>query len=106
MEIMDVFKEMIKPELLVLIPVLYFIGMAVKQTNKIKNEFIPVTLGIIGIVISAIWIFANVQVYSAKEILMGIFAAITQGVLTAGAAVYVNQLIKQNGYIKSESEKE
>ncbi len=106
MEIMDVFKEMIKPELLVLIPVLYFIGMAVKQTNKIKNEFIPVTLGIIGIVISAIWIFANVEVYSAKEILMGIFAAITQGVLTAGAAVYVNQLIKQSGYIKGESEKE
>ena len=96
-------KEMIKPELIVLIPVLYFVGMGIRQTNKIKNEYIPVILGVIGVIISAIWVFANMDGTSGKEIATAIFAAITQGILTAGASVYINQLIKQQKYIKNDS---
>ena len=34
-------------------------------------------------------------VYTLHTVLMGIFMGLTQGILAAGASVYVNQLIKQ-----------
>ena len=92
MEIMDY----IKPELLVLIPVLYLIGAAIKK-SKIADKFIPWILGGVSVALSAIWIIANCSLANAAEIATAIFTAITQGVLLAGASVYVNQLVKQTG---------
>ena len=92
MEIM----EYIKPELLVLLPVLYLIGAAVKK-SKIADKFIPWILGGVSVALSALWILATSFPANAAEFIMAIFTAITQGVLIAGASVYVNQLIKQTG---------
>jgi len=89
----ELLKNFIKPELLILIPVLYFIGVAIKNTTLIKDKFIPLILGLIGIVLSSLWILAT---EGTENIYMAIFVAITQGFLTAGASVYVNQLIKQS----------
>lgn len=88
---MDKLQDYIKPELLVLIPVLYILGLMMKKTEKINDKYIPVMLGIIGIVLSAIYV-ATVS----GICLMSVFTAVTQGILVAGAAVYVNQLVKQN----------
>lgn len=88
---MDKLQDYIKPELLVLIPVLYILGVMFKKTEKINDKYIPVMLGIIGIVLSAIYVAAVSGIC-----LMSVFTAITQGILLAGAAVYVNQLVKQN----------
>lgn len=87
-------KEFIKPELMILIPVLYLIGMAIKR-SAVANKAIPFILGGISIILSGIWVFASSDYSSAKEIAMAIFTAVTQGILIAGASVYVNQLIKQ-----------
>ena len=84
------YQEYIKPELLVLVPVLYLIGLMIKNTEKIKDKFIPAILGGIGVMLSAIYVIAT-EDFS----LMSVFTAITQGVLVTGVAVYVNQLIKQ-----------
>lgn len=92
----EMLKNFIKPELLVLIPVLYFIGFAIKSTLVIKDKFIPITLGLIGIILSVIWVLATTEFYSTQDIFMAIFVAITQGMLCSGASVYVNQLIKQS----------
>lgn len=89
----ELLKNFIKPELLILIPVLYFIGVAIKNTTLIKDKFIPLILGLIGIVLSSLWILAT---EGTENIYMAIFVAITQGFLCAGASVYVNQLIKQS----------
>lgn len=88
---MEKLQDYIKPELLVLIPVLYILGLMLKKTEKINDKYIPVMLGIIGIVLSAIYVAAGSGIC-----LMSVFTAITQGILVAGAAVYVNQLVKQN----------
>ncbi len=88
---MDKLQDYIKPELLVLIPVLYILGLMLKKTEKINDKYIPVMLGIIGIVLCAIYVAAVSGIC-----LMSAFTAITQGILVAGAAVYVNQLVKQN----------
>ncbi len=95
MEIFDVVKDYIKPELLVVAIALYFIAAALKNTELIKSKFIPVILGILGIIISAIYVVATSELNGYQSILMAIFTAIVQGILVAGISVYVNQVIKQ-----------
>lgn len=89
------FEEFIKPELLILIPVLYLIGIGIKKSKKISDSLIPIILGGVGVLLSALWVFAMSDVSNGKEIAVAIFTAVTQGVLIAGASVYANQFIKQ-----------
>lgn len=89
-------NEYIKPELLVLIPVLYLIGIAVKK-SKVADKFIPWILGGVSVALSALWILATSFPATAADAALAVFTAITQGVLIAGASVYVNQLAKQTG---------
>ena len=89
------FEEFIKPELLILIPVLYLIGKGIKKSKKISDSLIPIILGGVGVLLSALWVFAMSDVSNGKEIAVAIFTAVTQGVLIAGASVYANQFIKQ-----------
>ena len=95
MEIFEVFKEFIKPELLILIPVLYLIGVCIKK-SEVKDKFIPLLLGTVAVILSGLYVFATSEITGAKEIAMAIFVALTQGILTAGASVYFNQLYKQS----------
>lgn len=88
------FQEFINPELLILIPVLYVLGEAIKK-SAIHNKFIPLALGIVSVVLCALWVFSTNEIVGGKEILMAIFTSITQGVLIAGATVYTNQLLVQ-----------
>ena len=95
MEMFNMIKDFIKPELLVLIPVLYIVGHGFKKTSLIKDKFIPLLLGSISILLAGLYIFATSDVNGVKEITMAIFTAITQGILIAGASVYANQIYKQ-----------
>ena len=93
---MENLHEYIQPELLILIPVLYLIGAAVKKSN-IADKLIPWVLGCVSVVLCGVWVFANSPIATGAEIATATFTAITQGVLIAGASVYVNQLVKQTG---------
>lgn len=84
------FQEYVKPEILVLIPTLNIIGAMMKKLWYIDNRMIPAMLGLIGIMLAIIWIVGTEGISA-----VGIFTAITQGILCAGAAVYANQLLKQ-----------
>lgn len=95
MEMFNMIKDFIKPELLVLIPVLYIVGHGFKKTSLIKDKFIPLLLGSISILLAGLYIFATSNVNGIKEITMAIFTSITQGILIAGASVYANQIYKQ-----------
>ena len=90
----EILKEFVKPELLILIPVLYLIGSGLKNTI-FKDNLIPVTLGVVGILLSMIYVFATTDISGTKDILMGIFISLTQGILVAGCSVYFNQIYKQ-----------
>lgn len=92
---MENITQYIKPELLLLIPVLYFIGRYIKST-KIDNKHIPLILGIGSIILSAIWILATEAISGYQDVLMAVFTAFVQGILCAGSAVYCNELIVQN----------
>lgn len=95
MDIFEMLKEFIKPELLVLIPVLYFIGMALKHAQTFADKYIPVALGAVGVALAALWVVATSTITGPQDAAMAVFTAIVQGVLVAGCAVYVNQVAKQ-----------
>ena len=88
-------KEFIKPELLILIPVLYVVGIGLKK-SKLSDTLIPLILGGIAIVLSAAWVIATSDISTLKDVAYALFISITQGILSAGASVYVNQLYVQS----------
>lgn len=90
----EIIKEFIKPEFVLLIPVLYIIGAGLK-VMIVPDKWIPLILGCTGILICAIYVLATTAIDGWQSILLGIFTAIVQGILCAGASVYFNQVIKQ-----------
>ena len=91
------YQDYIKPELLILIPVLYIMGLIIKSTETIKNKYIPALLGLAGIALASLYVIATEGLTGTS-----LFTAITQGILAAGAAVYANELIDQLGGKKDE----
>ena len=91
----ELLKEFVKPEMLVLIPVLYLIGIAIKR-SQITDKLIPWILGAISVVLCGLYIASTTQITGWQSGIMAIFTAITQGILIAGCSVYVNQLVKQS----------
>lgn len=91
MDIMDY----IKPGLIVVAIILYFIGIWLKQSTLLPDKFIPLVVGFMGIVICGIWVVATSTFITGQDIALGVFTAIVQGILVAGLSTYVNQIIKQ-----------
>lgn len=89
------FEEFIKPELLILIPVLYLIGMALKK-SKISDAYIPIILGAISVILSAARVIAVSNISTLKDVAFALFVSVTQGILSAGTSVYFNQLYIQS----------
>jgi hypothetical protein len=85
------FQEYIKPELLILVPVLYVIGMILKNTERVDDRYIPAILGEVGMVLAMLWAISTEGLSG-----IGVFTGMTQGILAAGMAVYTNQLVKQS----------
>lgn len=94
-EIMELVKQYICPELIVLIPVLYFIGMAIRKSEKIDNRYIPVMLAVFGIILSALYMLGTITAITFNTFFSTVFAAIVQGILCAAGAVFVNETKKQ-----------
>ena len=92
--------ELIRPEMLTLIPVLYLIGVALKRAEVFENKYIPLGLGLLGALLGAAWllVFRDAEYNILQSLLMGA----VQGILCAGCSVYANQLYKQLKEEKSE----
>ena len=88
------YQDYIKTELLILVPVLYFLGIGLKK-SKLPDKWIPIVLGVSAVVLSAIWVIATADISGVQEASSAIFTAVTQGILVAGASVYANQLYIQ-----------
>ncbi len=95
---MEALMNYVKPELVVLAFVLYFVGIWIKKTEAISDKWIPLILCVAGIVLAAIYVVAvSLPFDSPGATLMAIFTAIVQGVLCAALSTFVNQMIKQLG---------
>lgn len=87
---MEELTAYISPELLILVPVLYVVGMIVKRTERVSDKFIPLIIGGVGIVVC--WIYEFMTLGLGLE---AVFCGIVQGILVAGVTVYGNQIVKQ-----------
>lgn len=56
---MEQIMNYVKPELLMLTVVLYFVGFGLKNAGAVKDKYIPLINGAIGIVLCIIWVFAT-----------------------------------------------
>ena len=92
---MDQIMNYVKPELIVVAVALYFLGMALKQAQNVKDKYIPLLLGGVSIVLCAIWVLATSEIGNGQQVAMAVFTAITQGILVAGLSTYVDQIKKQ-----------
>lgn len=92
---MDQIMKYVKPELIVVAVALYFLGMALKQAQSVKDKYIPLLLGGVSIVLCAIWVLATSEIGNGQQVAMAVFTAITQGILVAGLSTYVDQIKKQ-----------
>ena len=92
---MEILKQFIRPELFILIPVLYFIGRILKDTTVIKDKLIPIVLGVVAIVLAVVYVLATTEIGTYRDALMAIFLALSQGTLCAGCAVYVHEIFAQ-----------
>lgn len=92
---MEQIMNYIKPELLIVAVVLYFVGMGLKKAQYFNDKHIPATLGIAGVVFASLYVFGTSAVTNAQEASMAIFTALVQGLLVAGFSTYVDQVIKQ-----------
>lgn len=79
---MEMLKDYILDNALILIPAIYVIGAILKGTELIKDKYIPVILLPIGVILAMLLVGFNVNGF-------------IQGVLVTGVAVYANQLVKQ-----------
>ena len=84
----------IKPELLILVPVLYIMGMGIKK-SKVADNRIPLILGLIAIFLSTLWVFTTSDIRNWQDAVSAVYISITQGTLAAGASVYAHQLYVQ-----------
>lgn len=85
--------EYLCPELLVLVPVLYVLGAALKK-SPVKDWLIPYILCGTGCALSFAYL-AGQGADSTEGWMTLLFSAVTQGVLAAACSVYVKNLIKQ-----------
>lgn len=92
---MEQILNYVNPELLVVAVALYFVGVWIKGSERVKDKYIPLILGGIGILLCAIWVLATNTCCSMQEIAMAVFTSIVQGILVAGLSTYVNQVVKQ-----------
>lgn len=92
---MEQIMNYIKPELIVVAVVLYFVGMGLKHAQAVKDKYIPAILGAGGIFLATIYVIATCPLGTTQEIAMAVFTAIVQGILVAGLSTYANQIVKQ-----------
>lgn len=89
------YKEYIRTELIILIPVMYLIGAGIKK-SKVADRWIPLILGAVSVLLAAIWVVSTGDIHNCKECASAVFTSVTQGILAAGASVYINQLYVQS----------
>lgn len=93
---MEAISKFVAPELLVLVVVLYFIGVALKKSENVSDKYIPLILGGFGIALAVVWVVSVKPMAGYQDVLAAIFTAVVQGILCAGLSVYANQLVKQS----------
>lgn len=69
---MEQIMNYVKPELVVVAIVLYFIGMWLKKAETVTDKYIPIILGAAGIAICGIYVVATCSLSGVQNIAMAV----------------------------------
>lgn len=86
------FQDYIKPELLLLVPILMGIASQMKKAPKVPDWVIPFTIDLLGIFFAGLFVGAQAD---SANLLMAVFTGTTQGLLCSLAAIGLHQTVKQ-----------
>lgn len=89
---MEEIASYINPELLVLVPALFLVGMAIKRFGS-DDRVIPLVLGLIGMLLACLYGLATMG--AGDSVAMILFTGLLQGIFCAAAAVYSHQCYHQ-----------
>lgn len=103
---METIMAYVRPELLVIIPILMFIGKAFKNSKLFHDEIIPFVLGVVSIVMCGLYVLAVSSIDGWQSALTCVFNIIVQGILLAGVSTWGHQCYKQATKLKESAEKE
>lgn len=90
---MEDIASYISPELLVLVPALFLVGMAIKRYGS-DDRVIPLVLGLLGMLLACLYGIATMT--ASDSVAMVLFTGLLQGIFCAAAAVYSHQCYKQS----------
>ena len=94
---MEQITEYLKPELLSVAVILFFIGKWLARLQAVREPYIPLIKCGIGIALCAVWVLASCPLSSGPEIAMAVFTAVVQGVLAAGLSTFLGRVAGQRG---------
>jgi len=87
--------EYIRPELLILVPCMWYLGSILKKNKKLENWAIPFIILIVSTLMSISWFILNLE---AAGYVMGqaVWAGICQGAIVAMVTDYTVNLTRQS----------
>ncbi len=80
---LSMITDYLKPELLVLIPVCWGLGLILKSWPSFADKAIPPVMGVSSVAMAAMWGFAQSPIGGYQDALMALFTAIAQGVIAS-----------------------
>lgn len=98
---MEELMKYIQPELIVLVPICYFLGQSIKNAG-VRGAYVPFINTAVSIVLASLWVIARCPIRTYQEIALAIFTAIVQGALCSAGATLSYEMMKQNKKLKGE----
>lgn len=89
----SVLRELIKPELLILVPFCWVVGKFIRQGKMFENKIIPSILWSIGVIFSFLYLMFMVK--SDYDLVQTIISSIVNGSFISAIAVFGNEQLKQ-----------
>ncbi len=91
----DELVSLIRPELLILMPVLCFLGYLIKNKTTIASNNIPFILLGCSVFLTAVWMLGQTPITGFAQAMTLLFSILVQGSLVSAASVFAHQLYKQ-----------
>lgn len=91
---MDMIEQYIGANYAIIVAVLYVIGIVLKKTPRIPNNFIPFIITTLGMGFAILSALSRSSEYANMAALL--YDSIVQGILCAGMSVYIYEVVKQS----------
>ena len=82
-----VFSDYLKPELAMLIPVLYT-AMQIFRRLHLTEKALTAVVTVLSLTLCALRVFSTCEVCAANQALAAVFTSVTQGLIVSGAVIF------------------